>query len=170
MHEQHFTQVKMALGAVLAFLTAVLGWYGWLCLLLALCMALDYITGTAAAKKTGTWSSKVARDGLWHKVAIVAGVAAASILDIVLGLILNNIPVLELPFTYSVAFGPVVVVWYMLTELGSILENSGELGGPQPAWFKKAIAALKDQVDDSMGGGQGDENDSHIDSIKRSKK
>lgn len=162
MNNEHIDGLKVAIMAILAFLTTLWGWFGWLCIALLVCMVLDYATGTAAAKKTGTWSSAVARDGLWHKVAIVVSVIAGLILDLVLGIVLNNIPMVELPFTYTVAFGPVIVVWYILTELGSILENSGELGGPQPAWFKKAIAALKDKVDDSMGNDEPNKDDMDV--------
>ena len=40
-----------------------------------------------------------------------------------------------------------VLVWYILTELGSIVENAGRLGAPLPAWLSKAIAALESGVD-----------------------
>lgn len=54
---------------------------------------------------------------------------------------------MTLPFEYGVLFGPLVVAWYVITELGSILENAGKLGAPLPAWFKKAIGALQGSVD-----------------------
>lgn len=60
---------KAAVAAVVAALTALWGWYGWFVCLLALCMLLDYITGSAAGMKAGEWSSKTARTGLWHKLA-----------------------------------------------------------------------------------------------------
>lgn len=151
MDGERINQTKVAICAIITFFTTIWGWLGWLCLILAVCMLMDYITGTLAAKKTGTWSSQVSRDGRWHKLAIFVSVLVAALLDIVLGTIVNNIPGLELPFVYTVAFTPIVVVWYIITELGSILENSGEMGGPQPEWFKKAIRALKDQVDNGMG-------------------
>ena len=138
---------KAAAAAIIGALTAIWGWFGWFCLLLAVCMALDYLTGSMAAKRAGEWSSRAARDGLWHKLAIIVAVIAACILDLVVGIILNNIPAVTLPFEYSVLFGPLVVAWYIITELGSILENSGKLGGPQPKWFRKAISALKGGVD-----------------------
>ena len=155
MNMEHAKAVKAGVTAILATLTACWGWFGWLCIALAVCMATDYISGTWAAKKTKTWSSQVAREGLWHKLSIVISVLAAGILDIVLGTIVNNIPGLQLPFTYTVLFAPIVVLWYILTEIGSILENAGELGGPQPPWFKKAVDALKDTVDDKMNTGDG---------------
>lgn len=146
---EHINHLKLAVTACCAALTTLWGWFGWLCLALAACMALDYITGTLAAKATGTWSSAVARSGLWHKLAIIVAVLAACILDAVVGSVVNNIPGITLPWSYTVIFAPLVVVWYILTELGSILENSGKLGGPQPKWFQAAVRALTGAVDKS---------------------
>lgn len=143
----HVNGFKAAVTAIIATLTALWGLFGWFCIILAACMAIDYLTGTAVAKKDGKWQSHIAREGLWHKLAIVVAVIVAGILDMVVGMIVNNIPSVSLPFEYTVIFAPMVVTWYIITELGSILENSGKLGGPQPKWFKKAIAAIKSNVD-----------------------
>ena len=116
-------------------------------LVLVVVMLLDYATGTAAALKAGKWSCKAAREGLWHKVGAMAAVLVAAILDGVLGLILDHIPALTLPFDYTVFLTVLVLVWYILTELGSIVENAGRLGAPLPAWLSKAIAALESGVD-----------------------
>ena len=153
---EHINGFKAAVAAVLGGLTALWGWFGWLVLAWLLCMALDYGTGTAAALRAGEWSSKVARDGLWHKLGAVVAVLVAAILDGVIGLILANIPALELPFQYEVFVSVLVLVWYIMTELGSIVENIGALGAPVPAWLRKAIAALESTVDgagDKLGGG-----------------
>ena len=146
---EYINKYKAALAAIAGGLTALWGWFGWFCLILAACMGLDYLTGSAAARKEGRWSSRTAREGLWHKLAILVAVTVACILDLVVGLMVNNLPGLPLPVDYSVLFGPLVTAWYILTELGSILENAGALGAPQPRWFKRAIAALQDGVDSS---------------------
>ena len=70
-------------------------------------------------------------------------------------MILANIPALELRFQYVVFVSVLVLVWYIMTELGSIVENIGALGAPVPAWLRKAIAALESTVDgagDKLGG------------------
>ena len=152
---EHINGFKAAVAAVLGGLTALWGWFGWLVLAWLLCMALDYGTGTAAALRAGEWSSKVARDGLWHKLGAVVAVLVAAILDGVIGLILTNIPTLTLPFDYTVFLTVLVLVWYIMTELGSLVENAGALGAPVPAWLRKAIAALESTVDgagDKLGG------------------
>lgn len=153
---EHINGFKAAAAVIVGALTALWGWFGWFCIALACCMALDYITGTLAAKKAGEWSSKIAREGLWHKLAILVAVIVACLLDFVIRTILAQIPAVTLPFEYSVLFGPLVVTWYIITELGSILENAGKLGAPQPKWFKRAISALQGSVD-KLGGDDGED-------------
>ena len=144
---EHINGIKGTITAVLGCLTALWGWFGWLVLAWLLCMALDYGTGTAAALRAGEWSSKVARDGLWHKLGEAVAVLVAAILDGVIGLILANVPALTLPFDYTVFLTVLVLVWYIMTELGSLVENAGSLGAPVPARLRKAIAALESTVD-----------------------
>ncbi len=151
---EHINTVKAALTSFLGLLTALWGWFGWLVLLWLGCMGLDYFTGSAAALRAGNWSSGAARDGIWHKLGSVVAVLTAAILDLTIGTILSNLPGLSLPFAYSVFFAPLVVVWYILTECGSIVENAGALGANVPPWLAKALDALKDQVDDTMSKGE----------------
>ena len=138
---------KAALAALCAALTALWGWFGWVVVAWIGFMLIDYATGSAAALRAGEWSSKTARDGIWHKLGSVAAVIVAGILDVVIGHLLGNVPGVELPFTYTVLLSPLVVVWYILTEAGSIIENAGALGAPFPAWLKKMIASMRTKVD-----------------------
>ena len=144
---EHINSFKAAVAAVCAALTALWGWFGWVVVAWIGFMLIDYATGSAAALRAGTWSSKTARDGIWHKLGSVAAVIVAGILDVVIGHLLDNVPGVELPFTYTVLLCPLVVVWYILTEAGSIIENAGALGAPFPAWLKKMIAVLESKVD-----------------------
>ena len=138
---------KAALAALCAALTALWGWFGWVVVAWIGFMLIDYATGSAAALRAGEWSSKTARDGIWHKLGSVAAVIVAGILDVVIGHLLGNVPGVELPFTYTVLLCPMVVVWYILTEAGSIIENAGALGAPIPAWLTKMVASLGSSVD-----------------------
>ena len=47
------TAIKAGLTAVIGAFTAFWGWLGWLAFAWVVLMALDYITGTAAAVKAG---------------------------------------------------------------------------------------------------------------------
>ena len=140
---------KAAVSAVIALFTALWGWAGWLIFLWVAAMGLDYISGTAAAIKRGEWSSTVAREGLWHKLGEILAMLVAALLDIAIGVVLPQIPGVPVTLEYTVFLVPLVFVWYILTEAGSVVENVGKMGAPIPAWLAKAIASLKDKVDKS---------------------
>lgn len=52
--------------------------------------------------------------------------------------ICGNIPVLNI--TWPGMILPLVLAWYIITELGSILENAIKLGANPPAWITKILA------------------------------
>lgn len=148
---EHITTIKAATAAAVAMLTALWGWFGWLVVLYIACMVGDYISGSVAALRNAEWNSKAARDGIWHKAGSILVVLVAAAADLLIGSILAHLPGVTLPFTYSVLLCPVVVVWYILTELGSIMENALALGAPCPKWLENALEAAKDAVDSAMG-------------------
>ena len=158
---EHINRIKAAAVGVLGCLTALWGWFGWLVLAWVACMVLDYATGSAAALRSGEWSSKIARDGLWHKLGSMVAVLVAAILDGVIRLALAHIPALELPFEYTVFVSVLVLVWYILTELGSIVENAGALGAPIPGWLAAAIQVLGSSVDKAGEAVTGEQDDSN---------
>ena len=128
-----------AKGALTAFLTAVgtvLGWKGSMLLAWAAVMALDYLSGTMAACKAGQWSSATAREGLWHKGAMILVVTAAAIADAVMVAAADP---LALELRWPGVLLPMVLAWYILTELGSILENAVEMGASVPGWLVKLL-------------------------------
>ena len=147
------TTIKASVCTAAAALTAFWGWTGCLAAAWFLAMLLDYATGSAAALRAGTWSSRVAREGLWHKAGAVAGVLVAALLDFALRVLLGSVP--GLGIDYDVLLCPLVTAWYLLTELGSIAENAGALGAPMPQFLMRAIAALRAGISD-RGGGDGD--------------
>lgn len=122
------------------------GWFGWLAIIYACAIFLDWIAGTLVAKNNGEWSSKAARIGCWHKMGSIISVFTALMLDGVIGIMVNNIPSIQLPYSYPVLFGPIVLIWYITIELGSIIENVGHLGAPVPTFLVKAIKALNSSV------------------------
>ena len=137
---------KAAVMAVMTVLGSFLGWQGIMALVWVACMALDYISGSTAACKEGKWSSAVARVGLWHKGGMILAVCVAGISDIVITIICQHLPIgLEWPGIIM----PLVLAWYILTELGSILENAVKLGAKVPKWLIKLLAAFEQLVDDA---------------------
>lgn len=143
--QERATEIKGLLVAVFTFLTALWGWLGWAVLLLAFAMLLDYITGSAAARARGEWSSEVAREGLRHKLGEIIAVGAAAFADLGVQVALHSVDLLPLigQTEWPHCFTMIVVLWYFFTEVGSIVENAGELGAPIPSWLRKGIAVLQ---------------------------
>ena len=108
-------------------------------------MALDYISGTFSAMKAGEWCSAKAREGAWHKGGAILVVIVAAIADGVMLVICGNIPILEI--TWPNIILPLVLAWYIITELGSILENAIKLGANPPAWLTKILQASLNAVE-----------------------
>ena len=149
-------QIKAAMAGLLGLLTGLWGWFGWLVVGWIGCMALDYATGSMAAAKEGEWSSAKAREGIWHKCGMIVVVLVAAGADMRLSLVLDNLPLVELPIQYAGLVCPVVLVWYIVTELGSMAENAVAMGAPVPKWLVKLLAMSKglvDQAGEELGGG-----------------
>ena len=145
--EKKIDNAKAAVAAVLGLLTGLWGWFGWLVVGWIGCMVLDYLTGTMAAAKEGEWSSAQAREGIWHKCGMIVVVLVAAGADLLLALVLAHLPLVTLPFEYAGLVCPVVLVWYIVTELGSMAENAAVMGAPVPKWLLKLLALSKSAVD-----------------------
>jgi len=144
-----FLAAKAAIVGIFGAFGAAFGWLGWLVLAWVVCMVVDYISGSSAAMKAGQWSSAKARGGIWHKAGMIVVVVVAAVADKVLAIVLANIP--GLPIDYTVLLLPMVLVWYILTELGSILENAAAMGAPVPQFLVRVLASAKDTVETTAG-------------------
>ena len=134
---------KVAGVGAVSLWAALHGWLGWLAILYVVCMMLDCITGTALAIKNKVWSSCKARQGLWHKGGCIIMICVG----ILMGLLVNHIPSLELPAPYDALVTPVLLTWYITTELGSILENATAMGAPVPSALKNILELVHDAAD-----------------------
>ena len=130
--EKTIHQIKAAMAGLLGLLTGLWGWFGWLVVGWIGCMAMDYVTGSMAAAKEGEWSSARAREGIWHKCGMIVVVLVVAGVDTLLSLVLDNLPLVELPIQYAGLVCPVVLVWYIVTELGSMVENAVAMGALVP--------------------------------------
>lgn len=144
---QMVTEIKVAITALVGALSALWGGLGWLVVGWVACMAIDYISGSAAAAKAGEWSSAKARDGIWHKAGMILVVVVSAIADAVLAEVVEHFPVVKLPFELSGLICSVVLVWYIFTELGSITENAVAMGARVPSWLSKILEVSKKAID-----------------------
>ena len=161
---EQINRFKATTAAMIGVLTALWGWMGWLILGWVVCMALDYLTGSLAAAKAGAWSSGKARDGLWHKGGMLVVVLVASGVDLLFGAVLEHLPGVTLPFEFGGLVCPMVLVWYIITELGSIVENGVAMGGPVPRWLVRLLEVGREAVDNTGTALSGTQEDDHGDS------
>ena len=151
---EKLSDLRAGAAVVLGAVSAALGWFGWLAVLYILCMMGDWITGSAAAMYTGDWSSGKARAGIWHKLGSVIIVMTAAGADLLIGSIINNLPGITLPFSYEVMLCPMVIIWYIAAELGSIAENAARLDAPIPGFLRRALEVLKETMDEQCALGE----------------
>ncbi len=145
--KENFLAGKTALAAFLTAMGAFLGWKGVMALAWAAVMGLDYVSGTMAACKACSWSSAAAREGLWHKGAMILVVTVAAIADAVMVVMAEYVPI---GIVWPGLLLPLVLAWYILTELGSILENAVEMGANVPAWLVKLLKNGVKMVDGAL--------------------
>ena len=124
-------EIGAAIGAASSFLFG--GWsdaLGWL----AICVILDWVTGTIAAAKLGEWNSDTGWRGVVKKFLVFGIVALCHGIDV-------SIPI------HIVKLMDMAVMAFLLNEVGSILENLGKLGFGSviPPFIRQAIKALKDK-------------------------
>ena len=137
MHEKMLSY-KTSLAAALTALVTFLGWKGIMLTVWVGVMALDYLSGTLAACREGHWNSAAARQGLWHKGGMIIVVTVAAISDAVMVMLVAYVP---LGMDWPGLMLPLVLAWYIITELGSILENAVKMGAKVPGFLLKVLQA-----------------------------
>lgn len=78
---------------------------------------------------------------------MIVVVVVAAVADTVLHVLVNNMP--GVTFTMPTLVLPVVLCWYIFTELGSMAENAAQMGAPVPEWLINMLAAGKKAVEKS---------------------
>ena len=129
--------------AVIGGIAGILGEWNVLLSVLALSMALDYLSGiiVAASGKSlktegGHLDSKVGFVGLAKKAFIILVILMATLLDRALG-------------TEAMVFQTACTCYYIANEGISIVENAGLMGLPVPPVVKRALEQMKEKSDDA---------------------
>lgn len=81
----------------------------------AILIAMDYISGIAAAASRGDLQSSKMREGLWHKLGEVGAILLAY-------LVADEGHYIGLPYQIDLLI-PSVIIWLSVMEITSILEN-----------------------------------------------
>lgn len=144
---------KGIITAVFAYLGDKLGILCPALSLLAIFMLLDYVSGMLAAKKEALehpndknygWSSKKGIIGIYKKVGYILTVLVALATDY---LIIRFVNELGIQYERNTTFGLLFLVWLIVNEMLSVLENAGRMGVKLPKFLVKALSVLKKEMD-----------------------
>ncbi len=134
------TTLKGVTVTALAAVGAYFRELGFPLVLLIAVLSLDWASGMAKAWFTRTLSSRTGMRGIVKKLCYMLAVAVAVIVDFVIQLAAERTSI-DLTGCYFCA--TLVMVWLILNECISILENAAAIGVPVPEFLLRLIKRLK---------------------------
>ena len=121
--------LKIGLSVVGGFLTRFLGGFDMIIITLIIFVAMDYLTGVMKAIVNKELSCEIGFKGIFKKVLIFFMVGIATQLDIIL------------PTDIGIRY--IVIIFYIINEGLSIIENASLLGLKIPQKIKDTLSILK---------------------------
>lgn len=119
---------------------------------LLLCvMLLDYSSGIARAWLKNELSSRIGLRGIIKKLCYLFAVAVAVTVDCTIQIAAER-AAFDIGGCYFCAL--LVIVWLILNECISILENCDAIGVPVPAFLTSVVKRLKQNAEKKTGGGE----------------
>ena len=131
MFNELITGIKFGLSTIGSFFIALLGGFDTLLYFLILLVVVDYLTGTIQAIKEGDFKSSVMRWGAVNKAIEFAIIAIFYEIDLTLGMDI---------------FRNGAIIWFLICEGSSILENCVKLGVPLPEGSETILKQLKKTI------------------------
>ena len=135
------TVIAAALGAFTAYLSNLTVPV----IVLIAVMLVDYGTGMLNAWLKNELNSRVGILGIIKKIAYFALIVVGMAVDYILNSAFVKI---NAGFTIGDCIGIIVVVWLIINEIISILENLSAIGIPLPKFLQKIVSHLKETVED----------------------
>lgn len=136
--------IKTGLAAAMAFLLSKLGILApWVPVLLFV-MTVDYLTGIACGFSERSLSSRAGLLGIIKKLSYGILVAVAMVTDWVLAQLGGYVGLGEAVQGFV---GLLVMLWLIVNEIISILENLGRLGVAYPKWLLGLMHHLKQSAE-----------------------
>lgn len=111
---------------------------------LAAVMVIDYMSGMLKAWGNDELSSKVGLKGIIKKLCYLMLICVAGVVD---WLIFSGLKQVGISLNFGFCFGLIVVIWLIINELISILENLEALHVPMPTFLVNIIKHLKQSVE-----------------------
>lgn len=132
--------IKLTLAALLAAVGTYFQELFVPAIIVAVVMACDYLSGVTAAWIKGELSSRVGIIGIVKKVAYALIIVVGIVVDWVIQTAAEKIGIDAGNFYY---FALLVIVWLIVNECISILENVSRIGVPIPPFLLKLTQKLK---------------------------
>ena len=108
-------------------------------------MLADYGTGMLNAWLKNELNSRVGILGIIKKISYFALIVVGMAVDYILNSAFVKI---NINFNIGNCIGIIVVVWLIINEIISILENLSLIGIPLPKFLQKIVSHLKDNIDE----------------------
>lgn len=134
------TVMATALGTFLAYLSNL----AVPMVVLVVVMVVDYATGMLNAWLKNQLNSRKGILGILKKIAYFALVIVGMVVDYILS---SAFVKMNLNLPVGNCIGIIVVVWLIINEIISILENLSAIGIPLPRFLQHIVAHLKDNLD-----------------------
>ena len=122
-------------------------------IILIIAMVLDYISGIIKSYETNTLSSKVGAKGIIKKFSYFLVIMISFIIDF----ILCNYTLNEINLYYPIV-SEIILAWFVINEVTSILENVSEIGVRLPKFIINITSHLKNNLD-NININKGDKNE-----------
>ena len=107
-------------------------------------MLVDYGTGMLNAWLKNELNSRIGILGIVKKISYFALIVVGMVVDYILNSAFVKI---NIDFNLENCIGIIVVVWLIINEIISILENLSAIGIPLPKFLQHIVAHLKDNFD-----------------------
>lgn len=146
------TTVRIITVALGTFLSELMNATGVFIFMLILLMVIDFITGvlTTIIRKlqgdqTQGLSVQIAIAGFLKKIICYSMLAVAMALD---ALLYMSSGTLHVTLPTKAFFSTIVCLWFIFSELISIIENVSNSGAKVPGWLEKIVQVLLKKVDE----------------------
>ena len=132
--------IALAIGGISAYMRLM---FVPLVILFAV-MIIDYMSGMIKAWGNDELSSKVGIKGIVKKLCYLMLVCVAGVVD---WLLWSGLKQVGISLDFGFCFGLIVVIWLIINELISILENLEALKVPMPSFLRSLVGHLKQTVE-----------------------
>lgn len=123
------TIFSWCISTILAFFAYLLGGWTPLLSMLAILVVADFVTGIIRGAYGVGLDSRISSKGVTKKIYIFLMVGLAHFVDVLIG---------SVDFVKNIA-----LIFYIISEMISIIENVGAIGCPVPKKLKQVIRILK---------------------------